>query len=54
VAENLHSVAYSYPADPDGDRTGPIDFNDRDVDAYHFRPYPGPIGPRSSNPPRGH
>jgi hypothetical protein len=43
--ENLASVAYRYPADRDGDRPGPIDFKDRDVNAYHLQPYPGRVDP---------
>lgn len=43
--ENLASVAYRYPHDRDGDRPGPIDFRDRQVDTYRFQPYPGPVDP---------
>ncbi|GAA2470932.1 hypothetical protein [Winogradskya humida] len=43
--ENLASVAYRYPYDRDGDRPGPIDFRDRHVDTYRFRPYPGRVDP---------
>ena len=43
--ENLASVAYRYPADRDGQRPGPHDFRDRDVDIYRFRPYPGRVDP---------
>jgi hypothetical protein len=43
--ENLASVAYRYPSDRDGDRPGPHDFRDRDVDTYRFRPYPGRVDP---------
>jgi hypothetical protein len=42
--ENLTSVAYRYPA-ARGQRPGPLDFRDRDVDAYRFQPYPGRIDP---------
>lgn len=31
---NLESVAYRYPDDVDGDRPGPVDFRDSDVDTY--------------------
>jgi len=48
--ENLASVAYRYPGDRDGDRPGPIDFTDRDVDSYHFQPYPGPADPEVVEP----
>lgn len=48
--ENLASVAYCYPADRDGDRPGSIDFKDRDVDAHHFQPYPGPVDPEVVEP----
>ncbi|MEU1811053.1 hypothetical protein [Micromonospora aurantiaca (nom. illeg.)] len=43
--ENLASVAHRYPADRDGSRPGPDGFRDRDVDTYHFRPYPGRVDP---------
>lgn len=32
--ECLASVAYRYPNDKDGDRPGPVDFRDSDVDTY--------------------
>jgi len=35
--ENLRSVAYRYPGDGDGERPGPIDFRDADVDTYTYR-----------------
>jgi hypothetical protein len=35
--ENLVSVAYRYPGDGDGERPGPIDFRDADVDEYVYR-----------------
>lgn len=35
--ENLASVAYRYPRDVDGDRPGPLDFRDSDVDTYTYR-----------------
>lgn len=35
-AENLKSVKARYPNDTDGNRPGPIDFHDCDVDAYTF------------------
>ena len=34
--ENLASVEYRYPDDTDGNRPGPCDFRDADVDEYHF------------------
>jgi hypothetical protein len=43
--ENLTSVAYRYPADRDGDRPGPENFRDSDVDTYRFRCYPGQVDP---------
>lgn len=43
--ENLASVAYRYPSDRDGDRPGPVDFRDGDVDTYRFRSYPGRVDP---------
>jgi hypothetical protein len=36
--ENLLSVAYRYPDDGDGDRPGPSDFRDADVDEYSYVP----------------
>jgi hypothetical protein len=36
-AENLASVAYCYPSDRDGDRPGPYDFRDADVEEYTYR-----------------
>lgn len=48
--ENLASVAYRYPGDADGDRPGPIDFTDRDVDTYRFQLYPGPVDPEVVKP----
>lgn len=38
--ENLKSVAYRYPDDGDGDRPGPNDFRDGDVDAYVYEETP--------------
>lgn len=35
--ENLRSVAARYPGDGDGERPGPIDFRDGDVDTYTYR-----------------
>lgn len=36
--ENLRSVIfYRYPRDTDGDRPGPLDFKDSDVDTYTYR-----------------
>ena len=35
---NLESVAYRYPNDVDGDRPGPVDFRDSDVDTYTWWP----------------
>lgn len=35
--ENLASVAERYPNDGDGERPGPIDFRDADVDTYTYR-----------------
>ena len=35
---NLESVAYRYPNDVDGDRPGPVDFRDSDVDTYTWSP----------------
>jgi hypothetical protein len=36
--ENLISVAARYPGDGDGDRPGPSDFKDSDVDTYVWTP----------------
>lgn len=36
-AENLASVAYRYPRDTDGDRPGPLEFRDSDVETYTYR-----------------
>lgn len=36
--ENLLSLAHRYPNDKDGQRPGPVDFRDADVDAYTFTP----------------
>jgi hypothetical protein len=37
-AENFASVAYRYPRDTgEGDRPGPIDFRDSDVETYTYR-----------------
>lgn len=38
--ENLASVAYRYPGDDDGDRPGPADFGDSDVDTYTWTETP--------------
>lgn len=35
--ENLASVAARYPSDGDGERPGPNDFRDDDVDTYTYR-----------------
>lgn len=35
--ENLRSVAHRYPGDEDGQRPGPLDFKDSDVDTYIYR-----------------
>ncbi|MCO7219488.1 hypothetical protein [Klenkia sp. PcliD-1-E] len=35
--ECLRSVAYRYPADGDGNRPGPVDFRDDDVETYTYR-----------------
>ena len=35
--ECLASVAYRYPGDGDGERPGPIDFRDGDVETYAYR-----------------
>lgn len=43
-AENLKSVADRYPNDRDGDRPGPADFGDRDVERYQWRETPVLIG----------
>lgn len=37
-AENLASVAYRYPGDGNGERPGPMDFDDSDVETYTFAP----------------
>jgi hypothetical protein len=42
--ENLASVAYRYPDDADGDRPGPVEFHDSDVDEYQYRPLDGEPG----------
>lgn len=34
--ENLKSIVYRYPNDASGDRPGPNDFTDDDVDTYQF------------------
>lgn len=36
-AENLASVASRYPTDGDGERPGPLDFRDADVETYTYR-----------------
>jgi hypothetical protein len=38
--ECLASVASRYPADGDGDRPGPVDFRDSDVDTYTWAETP--------------
>jgi hypothetical protein len=40
-AENLASVTGRYPADGDGERPGPVDFQDHDVLTYRFARVPG-------------
>jgi hypothetical protein len=35
--ENLESAKYRYPGDTDGNRPGPIDFRDRDVETYTWQ-----------------
>jgi hypothetical protein len=35
--ECLASVAYRYPNDGDGERPGPVDFRDNDVETYTYR-----------------
>jgi hypothetical protein len=42
--ECLASVAYRYPGDGDGERPGPINFRDGDVDAYVYEPLDGEPG----------
>jgi hypothetical protein len=42
--ECLASVAYRYPGDGDGERPGPSDFRDGDVDAYIYEPLEGGPG----------
>jgi len=42
--ECLASVAYRYPQDGDGDRPGPSDFRDSDVDTYVYEPLDGEPG----------
>jgi hypothetical protein len=39
-AENLASVACRYPNDEDGERPGPLDFRDSDVETYRFERVP--------------
>jgi hypothetical protein len=41
--ENLASVAHRYPRDKDGERPGPTDFRDADVETYTFTPLPKEI-----------
>jgi len=41
--ENLASVAYRYPNDGDGERPGPMDFRDNDVETYIYRRPTKPI-----------
>lgn len=38
--ECLASVAYRYPHDKDGERPGPVDFRDSDVDTYTWAETP--------------
>jgi hypothetical protein len=45
--ENLASVAYRYPRDGDGERPGPIDFRDADVDEYVYRRPSAKIDPQA-------
>lgn len=44
-AENLTSVAYRYPSDENGERPGPIGFEDAWVLLYRFDRIPGPVRP---------
>jgi hypothetical protein len=38
--ENLNSAKYRYPNDQDGERPGPIDFRDADVETYTWSETP--------------
>jgi hypothetical protein len=38
--ENLESAKYRYPNDGDGERPGPVDFRDSDVDTYTWTERP--------------
>ena len=42
--ENLASIRYRYPNDGDGERPGPCDFRDSNVDAYVYEPLDGEPG----------
>lgn len=42
-AENLKSVASRYPRDRDGERPGPCDFRDSDVETYTFEGVEAPL-----------
>jgi hypothetical protein len=39
--ENLRSVAARYPNDASGDRPGPCDLRDEEIEGYTFSPVPG-------------
>lgn len=45
-AENLASAKYRYPNSRDGERPGPIEFRDSDVDTYTFEPIHGLVDPQ--------
>lgn len=45
-AENLRSLMYRYPNDGDGERPGPIDFRDSDVDTYTWTPRADGLDPK--------
>jgi hypothetical protein len=42
--ENLNSAKYRYPNDKDGERPGPCDFRDSDVDTYTWTESPVLVG----------
>jgi hypothetical protein len=43
--ENLRSLQHLYPNDRDGQRPGPIDFRDSDVDTYEWTPNAAGLDP---------